>query len=462
MKLIGKLRTNEHSKVLEIDESLNDELREEIEGDQIFLFEQYFVNAEKLLLWISDGEDKYFSNELLLKKEDLLFQAVCRRLEDGFEFIFLEIKKEIPSRSERKTLYWDKLIENFLSGVVILTKSGVIIESTNSIGSLLKLKSETGVFLKKVEIIQHSIVNLFPSVILNGIDSFWQDYDLRGEKSHKSIVTLGERTLEFKIFLCDIGEKELYIGLVFSDISELQKQNESNKFLVRLICHDIAAPLTIIKHYLERIIKYFEKEGISKNNIYTDKMKLALGNTLGILKNVRDMAVSKDNKLSVKSDFVSLSSAVKESLLLVEARAEAKRVIFEVDGIGDDIFVYVDRNIFINQILVNVLSNAIKFSEADETIFITFKEDKKNILLSVCDLGVGVPKSLIGKLFDPSAQTTRKGTAGESGTGYGLPLVKTFIENFNGSINVESHCVEEFPNDHWTDVNLIFPKIKKR
>jgi signal transduction histidine kinase len=89
-------------------------------------------------------------------------------------------------------------------------------------------------------------------------------------------------------------------------------------------------------------------------------------------------------------------------------------------------------------ILLNLISNSIKFTNTGGKITINVEELSENITISVSDTGIGIPPENLAKLFDISEVMTTKGTAYETGTGLGLLLCKEFVEKHGGKIWVES------------------------
>ena len=77
------------------------------------------------------------------------------------------------------------------------------------------------------------------------------------------------------------------------------------------------------------------------------------------------------------------------------------------------------------------------------------------IRASVIDHGIGIPDVLLNQLFDMSKTTSRAGTQGESGTGFGMPLVKKFVEGYGGTLQIDSKDINEFPDNHGTTVKII-------
>ena len=100
----------------------------------------------------------------------------------------------------------------------------------------------------------------------------------------------------------------------------------------------------------------------------------------------------------------------------------------------------------------NVFTNALKFSPRDGVIYITANKQDGLVNLSICDNGIGIPESLLANLFDYGKMISRPGTEGESGTGFGMSLMKKFVEAFGGEIEVLSRDVESYPNDSGTDI----------
>jgi signal transduction histidine kinase len=91
-------------------------------------------------------------------------------------------------------------------------------------------------------------------------------------------------------------------------------------------------------------------------------------------------------------------------------------------------------------ILLNLISNAIKFTNSYGKITINAEQNSEIVIISVSDNGIGIPSDNLAKLIDISEVLTTKGTAGEPGTGLGLLLCKEFAEKHGGKIWVESEA----------------------
>lgn len=105
--------------------------------------------------------------------------------------------------------------------------------------------------------------------------------------------------------------------------------------------------------------------------------------------------------------------------------------------INSKLYAFVDRNM-ISTVLRNLLSNSIKFTNVDDSVFLEAKVNNEFIEISVTDTGIGIPESNIDKIFSIDSNISTKGTAKESGTGLGLIISYEFVERNGGTLIVKS------------------------
>lgn len=117
---------------------------------------------------------------------------------------------------------------------------------------------------------------------------------------------------------------------------------------------------------------------------------------------------------------------------------EDKKIVF-IKEIEPGLRSYCDRNMILN-VVRNLFSNAIKFTNEGGSIKITVKQTEDDIEISIQDTGVGISSKSLEKLFkiDMTKELSTKGTAGEKGSGLGLILCKEFVERSGGQIAVKS------------------------
>lgn len=81
-------------------------------------------------------------------------------------------------------------------------------------------------------------------------------------------------------------------------------------------------------------------------------------------------------------------------------------------------------------------------------------------MIKICDRGIGMPDDILNKIFDATASTSRPGTNNKQGIGFGMPIMKSYVEKCLGRVEVESKTIDHFPMDHGTCFR-IFLKIAR-
>ncbi len=213
---------------------------------------------------------------------------------------------------------------------------------------------------------------------------------------------------------------------------KLVDANEKVYELIRVLLHDISNPLTGIKGILE--LGDEEPEMLIK---LRSTLVNATNNCFAIINGVRKMQALEDGKLSLELFPMKIYPNLKDSLYSFEKKLLEKNLAIEWN-IPEGITVMVDHTSFTHSVFNNIISNAIKFSNIGGKIVVTAKQEDNWVILSIEDNGLGIPESILNEIFNITKPTTRKGTAGEYGTGYGMPIVKKFVEAFGGKIQVVS------------------------
>jgi signal transduction histidine kinase len=204
--------------------------------------------------------------------------------------------------------------------------------------------------------------------------------------------------------------------------------------LLNVLIHDLGNPFTIIFTFLtlakpdpsnERLYKSWERTLQAKKII------------LQIIGTVREFQALRLGKLPLKIRYVSLDQMIRDCLFLYEDRLTEKSInVRFLNCEKQQFWVEADDNTLKNQVLANILSNAIKFSPDGGIIDISMLSDADRVKLRIRDHGEGVPENLKTRIFDLDSPTTRLGTMGEKGTGIGLPIVKEYVARMGGQIRL--------------------------
>lgn len=239
---------------------------------------------------------------------------------------------------------------------------------------------------------------------------------------------------------------------IFRQESVIRRQNREQRELLHVLCHDLANPVGSALSLLE-----FGERDPNLLQSMMGEMRAALSNSLELIELVRKMRAFEEGKTKWELEPVSARQAIEQALVIVGAKLSAKEITPNVD-VDDNVWILAEKTSLINSVLNNALTNAAKFSSRGATITISATATNDQVILSIRDYGVGMPESLRRDLFDLEKPTSRRGTEGEMGTGFGMPLLKKFVEAYGGAVEVESREAETSPDDHGTEIKLFFQR----
>ncbi|MDH5681408.1 MAG: hybrid sensor histidine kinase/response regulator [Spirochaetota bacterium] len=237
---------------------------------------------------------------------------------------------------------------------------------------------------------------------------------------------------------------------------ELLALNREKKELIHMLCHDLTNPISFIQEVL-----HMEKDDPNILTDMKDSIRISMDNSLDMIDLVRTMLALQDGKIQIETSNHHLIKLINESRQILQTRLEEKNISLNIQ-VDPSIEVNVDKASFINSVLNNLLTNAIKFSYRDSHIDLTAGVKDDLVFFSVRDYGIGIPETLLNDLFNLNKTTSRIGTNGESGTGYGMPLVKKFIESYGGQIDIQSPAGDTDSERQGTKVNLTLSVHKNR
>ncbi len=225
---------------------------------------------------------------------------------------------------------------------------------------------------------------------------------------------------------------------------ELSEANRELKTLDQLksdflanISHELRSPLTVIRggvDYLNRTIK------TADNRNYIDIIDKNLNRLIRLVSDLFDFTKIEAKKIEWSFEQENLTVLIQEVIEIISPLAANKK-IFIVFEKRNDILVEFDLE-RIEQVLVNLIDNAIKFSDPESVIRIQTREEQQFVTVSVKDHGIGIPGEHLKTIFDKfSTLPTSRGVKAE-GTGLGLAICKAIIEAHGGRIWAESAAGE--------------------
>jgi two-component system, cell cycle sensor histidine kinase PleC len=158
---------------------------------------------------------------------------------------------------------------------------------------------------------------------------------------------------------------------------------------------------------------------------------------LAIINDILDLAKAEANKLTLEEREVDLVQLAAESIRMCEPKALQSGVKILLRSCGDQVIVRADGKLVL-QILLNLVSNAVKFSHDGRPVEVTIAISDRSVLVRVRDEGIGIPATDVERVLRPFEQVENSLTRRHSGTGLGLPYAVKLAELHGGTLWIES------------------------
>jgi len=373
-----------------------------------FIFSKNLSNPLKELVLafkrLADGD---FSTKVDFKREDEI-----GKLADGFN----KMSEELKRLFDNLTLKQEELnsIISFLEeGLSVLDKKGEIILFNESFKRFVQINPE-GKFWWEV---------LRNPKIAQLIDK---------AKKEKRVPSQ-ELELNGKVFLSSfvlIPSKEELI-IVLHDITEFKKLEKIKKDFVVNVSHELRTPLTAIKGYVETLEE--EIEGNAKR--YLEIIKKHTERLINIVNDLLLLSELEEKGLTQIKERVNLKEIAEGIFKIFKQKAEEKGL--KLNLICEDKPVIKGDPFKLEQMFINLIDNAIKYTKEGE-VTVSLKKVDKKVIVSVKDTGIGIPKEHLDRIFERFYVVDKSRSKKLGGTGLGLSIVKHIVLLHNGKINVKS------------------------
>lgn len=217
--------------------------------------------------------------------------------------------------------------------------------------------------------------------------------------------------------------------------NELHTLEEDQRKFVSNVSHDFRSPLTSIKGYAEAML-----DGTIPFEMQEKYLNIIVFETERLNKLTKSLLeLNKFGSHGVMLDITSfdINYAIRMTVQTFEGICKEKHITFHLILTGEKLFVSADLS-KIQQVLYNLIDNAIKFSHTDSAIAVETTEKNEKIFISIKDSGIGIPRESLGKIWERFYKTDLSRGKDKKGTGLGLSIVKEIIQAHGENINVIS------------------------
>ncbi|MBI4706683.1 MAG: PAS domain S-box protein [Candidatus Omnitrophica bacterium] len=319
------------------------------------------------------------------------------------------------------------ILDNMIEGVLAIDKDAKVISinpATENIFGIKKSEAEGRYLLEAIR--NNDIAEIANKVLTSG-----------GFISQElSLVWPVQRIFSINASAIIIGERSISGCLiVIHDITEIRKLEAMRREFVANVSHELKTPLTSIKGFVETLLEGAIEDRENSRNfleiIHEHTIRLD-----GLINDLLSLAYLESKALALNLEKTNISQLLDKVLEGFKSQFKAKGVSAE-NQLPGELFVNAD-SAKIEQVLVNLVDNAIKFNRSQGTINISHQDFDGKVKIIVEDTGMGIPEKDLARIFERFYRVDKARSRELGGTGLGLSIVKHIIEAHGGSVGVES------------------------
>ena len=347
------------------------------------------------------------------------------QLAESFNYMASELNKTVGEAFREKNKL-EAILHNMTDGVISFDKNGNISHANTVAAEMLEVD--------KLDFT---------------LDTFTRKYDLELDEQGRDVedgmavqlqytFPVGEKYINasFSPYFNETEEIE-GIVVVLQDITKQKKLDNMRKEFVANVSHEMRTPLTTIKSYTETLMygaleeKDMAMEFLNIINTETDRMSF-------LVRDLLQLSRFDNKQVQFKFSKVYINEFISENVRQNKIHAENKKqnLILELWP-DDNAYVVADRD-RVNQVINNIMTNAIKYSPEGATIRIYVTEDKTYYKINVSDTGMGISKEDLPRIFERFYRVDKARSRAMGGTGLGLAIAKEIMEGHDGKLTAES------------------------
>jgi len=241
--------------------------------------------------------------------------------------------------------------------------------------------------------------------------------------------------------LLDAGEQQIGTLVVFNDVTQLRRLENMRRDFVANVSHEIRTPLTAIKGFVETLqqgrVDEAEEEkrflGIIQKHV--DRLNSIVEDLLTLSR-----IELEDEQKEINAEAVKIIEVFQAAIQLCRLKAEEKKIRIDLDCEKGTTAVLDPA--LIEQAVVNLLDNALKYSEPQSTILLKSHRQNSEVVISVRDHGIGIAQKHLPRIFERFYRVDKARSRNLGGTGLGLAIVKHIAQAHGGYVSVESELGE--------------------
>ncbi len=246
-----------------------------------------------------------------------------------------------------------------------------------------------------------------------------------------------DRIIKIKINAIYNEESNTVIGAlaIFEEITQMKKLEKMRSDFVANVSHELKTPLTSIQGFVETLQQgAVENEETRKR--FLNIIDFEAKRLKRLIEEVLSLAEIEKEEDEQNNEVFSINAALEESVELLEKDAKEKQIDIELFAL-EQAYLNGKQDRF-KQMMINIIENAIKYSEVGKKIQVTMEAINTDVKITVKDEGIGIPQKDITRVFERFYRVDQSRSKDISGTGLGLSIVKHIVKSFSGHIIIKS------------------------
>ncbi len=355
--------------------------------------------------------------------------------------------KQLENQLQANLVLLKALINNLYSAILFESPYGTIVTMNSAYSNLFKKITDDSSLIGRQN--KENLYKLRDYFLDE--ENYWEAIQLLYKQSDNKF----DKDFQLKsgkwltINCLQVWNEKQFLGLlwIFFDITErkqaeqatalsLEKQLDLNNLKTRfisMVSHEMRTPLSAILSSIQLVDNYWDKLTTEKRSVHFQRIEIAVERMTELLDDTLYISRSDANKIVFSPNIINIKDAIEKIIHEFNIEDNNSRIQIIYEGIFSGICIDVK---ILNHILTNLISNALKYSDAKETIILRIADENENITFTVIDKGIGIPEEDCKHLFEEFHRASN--VENIQGTGLGLAIVARLVCLHHGTITFET------------------------
>ena len=322
----------------------------------------------------------------------------------------------------------DTILNSMGEGVMVAAPDGVITMVNPAFRTLFSISGDVE-GKKLVEISRHpDLLEAFNELGSPGVNELLREISIQPND-----ITLFTHWVPLHVD----GARQGVVA-VFHDISDLKKAENMRRDFVANVSHELRTPVTIIKGYAETLLDGALESDPLRARRFVEIIASHSERLTNLINDILTLSSLETKETLLELNPLDVSGTITKGCMLLQERALHKNIAISNETIGGTLPRVMADQGRLEQVVVNLLENAIKYTPDGGTVCLRAEDDGDYVKVSVYDTGIGIPFKDLPRIFERFYRVDEARTREQGGTGLGLAIVKHIVQLHGGTVSVTS------------------------